>query len=307
MRRQFIKTLIEQRRKNPKIFLLTPDLGFSVLEDFRDEFPESFVNVGVAEQNAVGIAAGLALSGKVVYVYSIATFITLRCLEQIRNDACAQNLKVRIVGVGSGLSYGPAGSTHHSIEDIGIMRVLPNMAVLCPGDPFEAEALTRESINYPGPIYIRLGKNNEPNVHASTPKLKIGRGFVLEKGADLSIYATGNMLRQAQEVAAKLKQHNLKARLVSMPTLKPIDRNIILRSVRKTGAIFTIEEHLLTGGLGSAVAEIIAERGQKILFKRFALPDCFVKKVGGQACLRKANGLSVEKITGRILRVLKKG
>lgn len=300
MRKVFIDTLVELAKKDKRIFLLTGDLGFSVLEKFRDKFPDRFFNMGVAEQNMIGVAAGLAMEGKIVFVYSIIPFVTMRCFEQIRNDLCLQNLNVRIVGVGAGVAYGPAGATHHAIEDIGIMRSLPNMTIVVPGDPKETEMTIRASVEYRGTMYIRLGKDNETIIHSNF-NFKIGKGIVLKEGKDVTIIASGSTLLLAKEVSEELKEKNISVSLISMPTIKPLDSELILKSAEKTKAIFTVEEHSLIGGLGSAVSEVLAESKYKVLFKRFALADEYSKIVGCQKFLLQKSGLTTKKIVRSIL------
>jgi len=306
MRSAFINTLTRMAKRNPDIFLLTGDLGYSVIEGFQKEFRERFFNAGVAEANMAGIAAGLALSGKTVFMYSIVPFVTMRCFEQVRNDICIQNLKVRIIGAGGGLCYGSAGPTHHSIEDISIMRSLPNMTVICPGDPLEAELAVRRSENYPGPLYIRLGKSKEPAVHSCIQGFKIGKGILVRKGRDIAIIATGNMLHTALQVSGGLCRKGISASLISMHTVKPIDKEIIRSVALKAKAIFTIEEHSIIGGLGSAVSEVLAEANRKVYFRRIGLPDAYPKDIGSQEYLRSRLGLSVNDIEKRILEAYRK-
>lgn len=301
MREAFINTLIELAEKDERIFLITCDLGFSVLEKFAEKFPKRFLNIGVAEANAIGVSAGLALAGKIVFTYSIPPFITMRCFEQIRNDLCLQNLNVKLIGVKGGLSYGLAGPTHHSLIDIAIMRALPNMIVICPGDPLETKEAIKKSVAHQGPVYLRLAGSKEPNIHQQTPVFEIGKGIVITNGNDITIMTTGNMLYSAKQVADKLTSKRIKCRLISMPFIKPIDKEIILKAARETKVIFTIEEHSFIGGLGSAVAEILAESENKVSFKRIALPDSFCKEIGSQEYLREKAGLSIEKITNNIL------
>lgn len=300
MRKAFISTLIRLAKKDKRIFLLTGDLGFSFLEEFRDEFPDRFFNMGVAEQNMIGVAAGIALSGKIVFVYSIVPFVTMRCFEQIRNDLCYHKLNVRIIGIGGGLAYGAAGFTHHAVEDIAIMRSLVNMTVIAPGDSKETEAAVEKSIEYKGPVYIRLGKGSETAIHSKL-KFDIGRGILLNDGKDITIITSGSMLSTAKLVCEELNKKKISVRLISMPTIKPLDERIILKSAKNTEAIFTIEEHSLIGGLGSAIAEILAENRTKIYFKRIALPDTYLKETGSQDYLQRRLGLSVECIVKNIL------
>ncbi len=287
MRNTFVKCLIEQARIDDRIFVLTPDLGFSVLEPFAEEFPDRFLNVGIAEQNAIGVAAGLALSGKLPYVYSIIPFVTMRCFEQVRVDVAYMNTNVRLVGVGAGLSYGPAGATHHAIEDIAIMRALPNMTVCCPGDPIEVREIVNKSFEYSGPIYIRLGKNGEPAIHPESTQIDIGRAIQVTEGNDLALITTSNMLEQGKKWVDEWYKEGKYVALISMPTIKPLDRETVLRLIEKAIPIITLEEHNIIGGLGTAVAEIIAESGKNIYFKRMALPDSYSHYVGSQQFLRK--------------------
>jgi len=306
MRTAFINTLTKLAKRNPDIFLLTGDLGYSVIEAFQKDFPRRFFNIGVAEANMAGIAAGLALSGKTVFMYSIVPFVTMRCFEQIRNDICIQNLKVRIIGAGGGLCYGSAGPTHHSIEDISIMRSLPNMTVICPGDPLEAELAIRSSENYPGPVYIRLGRSKEPAVHTGIKGFKIGKAILINGGRDVAIIATGNMLNTAAQVTRGLLRRGISVCLISMHTVKPIDKEIIRSVVLKAKAVFTIEEHSIIGGLGSAVSEVLAEEGKEVCFTRIGLPDAYPKEIGSQEYLRSKLGLSINDVERRIIETYRK-
>jgi transketolase len=286
MRTTFINTLTEEAKSNDNIFIITPDLGFSVLERFRDLFPNRFLNVGIAEQNAVGVAAGLALSGKIVYVYSIVPFVTMRCFEQVRVDVAYMNTNVRLVGVGAGLSYGPAGATHHSIEDIAIMRNLPNMTVCCPGDPIEVREIVRQSVAYQGPMYIRLGKNGEPVIHSENQPITIGQAVQVTQGKNLIIITTSNMLEEGKQIVDALQEAGKSASLVSMHTIKPFDSQAVLDLIKTGIPMVTLEEHNIIGGLGSAVAEVIAESGQAVRFKRIGIKDIFCHDVGSQQYLR---------------------
>lgn len=302
MKQIFIDNLIKLAEKDENIYLLCGDLGFSVLEKFRDKFPKRFINTGVAEANMIGVAAGLALSGKTVFVYSIIPFLIMRSFEQIRNDICYQDLDVRLIGVGSGLGYGSAGFTHHAIEDIAIMRALPNMKVICPGDFFEIE----KAIQSKGPVYIRLDKSSENKIHSNKIN-SITKGITIKDGKGITIFVSGDILYEAKQVSEELKSRNIDVRLISMPMIKPIDKEIILKSAKETKAIFTIEEHSLIGGLGSAVAEILSEENKKIIFKRIALPDKYCKKIGNHKYLKEKNNLSMDEITKNILKIYNNG
>src|SRR5260370_5765307 len=221
MRTSFIDTLCAQAAADERIWLLTGDLGYSVLERFADTFPNRYVNVGVAEQNLAGVAAGLARCGKIPFIYSIANFPTLRCLEQIRNDICYHEGNVKIVAVGGGLTYGAQGYTHHGVEDLAILRALPGMTVLAPGDPVETRLATKAVLDWPGPCYLRLGKAKEPVVHQTEPAFEIGRAITVRTGWDVTLISTGGMLHETLEVANRLKQQGIAGRALSRPTVKP--------------------------------------------------------------------------------------
>ncbi len=304
MRKTFINTLVELARKDDRIFLITPDIGYSVLEVFMNEFPERFLNVGVAEQNAVGIAAGMALNGMIPYVYTINPFVCMRPFEQIRVDVAYMNTNVRIVGVGAGFSYGSAGATHHSIEDIAIMRALPNMTVVCPGDPWEVNEAIKASVDYEGPMFFRLGKQGEPVINNPKSKFKIGKATTVKSGKDLHIITTSNTLEIGNQVCELLKSKKKNASLVSMHTMKPFDVRMIQSLLKTKKPIFTIEEHNIIGGLGSAVSEVIAESGFNPRFKRFGVNDQFSHYVGGHDYIRGKFGITREKIARQILKMI---
>lgn len=301
MRRAFLDTLTELVVDDPAVMLLTGDTGFHVFDQFRESFPTTFLNVGISEAAMIGMAAGLAMEGKKVFVYAIAPFATLRCLEQIRVDLCCQNLPVKIVGVGAGLTYGSAGPTHHSIEDIGVLRPLPNMTLLCPGDPAETRAAVRASLALPGPCYLRLGKSGEPEVHAGELlDFRIGRGIVVNPGRDMAVITTGNMLAAGRDLCRLLTGMGYEAGLISMPTVKPLDCELLTKLAESLPLLVTIEEHNLIGGLGSAVAELLADSHCRTRLLRFGVPDCFADRAGSQEYLRELFGLSPARMAARI-------
>jgi transketolase len=280
LRTTFVETLKELARKDERVFLLTADMGYSVFETFREEFPDRFLNTGIAEQNIIGIAAGLASRGKIVFVYSIIPFVTMRCFEQVRLDLAYNKSNVKIVGVGAGFTYGPLGSSHHALEDIAIMRSLPNMTVLCPGDPVETKELIKQSYELDGPVYIRLGKNGEPKIHDDDKKIPLGKAIQITHGNDLVLITTSTMLETGKKWVDEWNDEGISVSLVSMPTIKPFDSEFIENLCQKAIPIITLEEHNIIGGLGTAVAEVIAESGQKINFKRIGIPDTFSHHVG---------------------------
>lgn len=297
MRNAFLNELHELAREDSRIVFVTGDLGFGVVEDFRAELPDQFVNAGVAEQNMTGLAAGMALSGKIVFTYSIANFPTLRCLEHIRNDVCYHDADVKVVSVGGGFAYGSMGTTHHATEDLGVMRLLPNMTVVAPGDPVETRAATRAIVARPGPCYLRLGKAGEPVVHEEPIEFELGRAIEVRDGSDATIVSTGGALPLAVRVAESLESAGVSTRVLSMHTLKPLDDEAVLRAVSETRAVVTLEEHSVVGGLGSAVAELLAERDDvPARFKRLGVPPRFSPRIGSQEYLLAENDLSVDGI-----------
>ncbi len=289
MRKTFINTLIELAEKDKDIVLITPDMGFSVLELFFEKFPERSINCGIAEQNAVSLAAGLALAGKKPYAYTIIPFLVERAFEQVRLDVCYMNTNVKLIGIGAGFTYGTAGATHHAIEDIALMRALPNMTVCCPGDNNEAEQIVRKSIEYAGPMYIRIGRHNRGIFN--NENLEIGKASLIEEGEDIAIISTSNMLPDAAYYGRQLKEQGRKPYLISMHTIKPLDKEIITDLINKGVEIQTMEEHSIIGGLGSAVAEVIAESGKGVKFKRIGVPDEFSHYIGSQKYIKKQFGL----------------
>lgn len=300
MRSAFVKALSELAERDERVFLVTGDLGFGVMEPFAARFPLRFLNPGVAEQNMTGIAAGLAMSGKVVFTYSIANFPTLRCFEQIRNDVCYHNADVKIVSVGGGLGYGALGITHHATEDVAVMRALPRMTVIAPGDPIEADFAARALVENPGPAYLRLGKSGEPVVHRPGVRFKLGEAVGVREGGDITLIATGTMLYNTVQAGERLSQQGIQARVLSMHTIKPLDTEAVLAAARETTAIFTIEEHSILGGLGSAVAETLAESGLRVNFKRLGIPPVFTTVVGSQEYLKNIYSLSVQGIVNSV-------
>jgi len=293
-------------RQDERIWLLTGDLGYSVLEPFAKEFPSRFVNAGVAEQNMTGVATGLSLSGKIVFTYSIANFPTIRCLEQIRNDVCYHKANVKIVAVGGGLCYGTAGFSHHATEDLAIMRALPGMVVAAPSDALEAAQITRLAVRTPGPFYMILGKNNEAVVHASPPELYLGQPVCLNQNSgEIVLVSTGTLVSEVLQAAAVLKSSGIDARVLSMPFVKPIDYKRLLQFLDGCRLVLVAEEHTAFGGLGSAIAEILAKASLNIKFARINLPE-FINFIGSQKELRQKLGLDAHSIAGRAMSLLTK-
>jgi len=294
VRTAFIEQLIEEAKVNTSIFLLVGDLGYSVVEPFANLFPDRFLNVGIAEQNMTGVAAGLAAEGYNVFTYSIGNFPTLRCMEQIRYDVCYHNLSVKVVAVGGGYAYGPLGVSHHTTEDIGMLRTIPNLTVCAPGDPLEAKLVTKHFCNTRQPGYLRLGKAGEPVIHPAVNAFVFGKILPVISGVQTAVLTTGSMLSYATEY---IKQNELNWSLYSVPVIKPMDTVSLADIAKKYMQLITIEEHQQSGGFGSAVLEALNDiRNQQIIplippLKIIAIPDIFIGYAGTQEFLRKEAGL----------------
>ena len=287
MRDVFIQRLSHLAETNDDVFLITGDLGFGVLEDFENKFPNQFLNVGVSEQNMTGVATGMALDGYKVFTYSIANFTTLRCLEQIRNDACYHDVNVNVVSIGGGFGYGSLGMSHHATEDLSIMRSIPNIKVIAPGDDFEAAEATESAYKDNGPTYLRL-ERAPVNLDISTKRdFTLGEANILMDGEDLTIIACGGISEIAVDAAKEFSKKGISIRVISMHTIKPIDKEAIIKAVEDTNRIITLEENNLMGGLGSAVSEVCMDSGvHPKAFKRIGLADLFSSVVGSQDYLR---------------------
>ncbi len=298
MRTSFINQLLEEAKRNDKIFLVIGDLGYHVVEPFMETFPERFLNAGIAEQNMAGVATGLAMTGYNVYIYSIGNFPTLRCLEQIRNDIAYHKANVKIVSVGAGYAYGSLGATHQPTEEMGALRVIPNIIVATPGDPVEARAIAKFSAAYDGPMYIRLGKAGEKVAHTEEV-LKINAGDILpvflKEGNIKAVLACGNIMAAAKN---QIIEQNLPYDLYSVPFVKPIN-NVQLKMIveKYPDGLITIEEHQKSCGMGSAIVEQVNDLFSTGLLekypiiKRIAIPDEFAPIVGSQNYLREYEGL----------------
>jgi transketolase len=307
MRKAFFEKLEKLARIKKDVFLLTADLGVKFFQNFKNIDPERFINVGVAESNMIGMAAGLAMSGKNPYCYSIIPFLTMRTFEQIRVDLCYNNLDVKLLGSGGGLVYGAEGITHHAIEDIAIMRSLPNMTVVAPGDAKEAEALAEISVSHKGPLFIRFGRDSDPIIHKGKIKFQIGKGIIIEKGKDVCLIATGSMVFIAKKVSEILKEKGIGAALISMHTIKPLDAALVRNCAKNYKFIFSLEEHSILGGLGGAIAEVLSESGYCGRFKRIGIKDEYsFPDMGDVDYLRKKAGLDPDSISKTILKSFNK-
>ncbi len=292
MRNSFINAVEEVAQHNSDIMFLTADLGFQMIESFAKRFPNQFINVGIAEANMVGMAAGMALMGKLPICYTIATFMTMRTYEQVRNDICLMEANAKIVGVGGGFGYSMYGPTHHPLEDVAIMRTLPGLTVICPIDPNQTAAAARAMLKHNGPVYLRLGKKGEPAIYTKEPRFQIGQGAVLREGGDIAIISTGPITYEALKAAEILHSQGIELCVVALPTVKPLDILLLDEIGRKIPYILTLEEGTIMGGFGSAIATYYVERGISLKgFYRLGTPDRFVKRIGTADYLRGQFGL----------------
>lgn len=302
MRNAFALELTALAVRDERVVLLSGDIGNRLFDDFKKIAPTRFYNCGVAEANMTGVAAGMAMMGLRPITYTITPFATTRCLEQIRNDICYHNLPVIIAGTGSGLSYAELGPTHHSCEDIALLRALPNISVVCPCDPVEVRCVLRAALNQTGPVYIRLGKKGEPVLHAVEPSFAIGRAITMRSGKDLCLLSTGSTMELTLAVAEALAARGISTRVESFHTVKPLDCESLDAMARHYKLMVTIEEHSLIGGLGSAVAEWKSDRNKGALrLLRFGTADHFLETVGSQDYARAHYGLGRDSIVHQII------
>jgi len=300
----FGEGLLEVGNHNPKVIALGADITGSVgMNYFAEQFPERFFSMGIAEQNCVGIAAGLALSGKTPVFSTYGVFAALRTTDQIRISICYNNLHVIIGGAHAGISVGPDGATHQALEDIAIVRVLPNMTVLSPCDATQTKILTEKAINeLKGPVYIRFGREAVPDFTFIDQEIDVGKGQLLKEGNDISIIATGHMVWEALQAAYQLEKEGINARVINIHTIKPIDENIIIKAAKETNKIITVEEHQIMAGFGSAVAEVVV-KNCPVSMDFIGMKDSFGES-GKPAELMKKYGLTCDHIINRVKTIL---
>ncbi len=306
MRNAFADELTKLGNDDPRVVMLSGDIGNRLFDKFKDKHPTRFFNCGVAEANMMGVAAGMAMNGLRPVAYTITPFVTTRCLEQIRTDVCYHEAPVTIVAVGAGLAYSGLGPTHHACEDISFLRSIPNMVVICPGDAFEVRGALRAAMQQDRPVYIRMGKKGEPVVHKGPiADFQIGKAITISEGSDVCLLSTGNMLPEAIEAAHKLKDKGISAEVVSFHTVKPLDEAKLKQAFAKFKLVATIEEHSLIGGFGAAVSEwLVDTETQTKKFLRFGTPDAFFKKSGEQEYAREMLGLTGHQIADKIAHTL---
>lgn len=306
MRNAFASELRDIAAQDERVVLLSGDIGNKLFDDFKKVAPNRFFNCGIAEANMIGVAAGLAMSGLRPVAYTITPFITTRCLEQIKLDLCYHNAPVVIVGTGSGLSYASLGATHHSLEDIAILRVIPNITIVCPGDSHELRLALRQALKLERPVYIRLGKKGEPSVHSHLEHFEIGKGIIVRDGREVSLLSTGNMLPTAMETAEQLASCGISTQVVSLHTIKPLDEALLSQVFATFPLVATIEEHSVLGGLGGCIAEWQSRHYcSRATLVSFGTADEFIHESMDQHYARKHFGLTADHMASKLLDALK--
>lgn len=300
MQRAYISKLMELAEKDAKVMHILADSGTGYDEMFRMNFPKQIYNFGISEEHMVAAAAGMATAGKIPFVYTAGAFLAYRSLEFIRDDVCFQNLNVKIVGMGSGLAWSTLGPTHHTTEDVAMLRAIPNLMILSPATPKQVAACVELAYKHKGPVYIRIGMNNEKEFFADDYQIKEGIPDVLYQGQDAAIYVTGSILEEAAEAVELLKEDGLQVSLYNIHTIKPFNANNVLESAKRTKCIFSVEEHSIYGGLGSMIAEVLAENGSDAKLHRIGLRDVFATGYGTHKNVRKENGLDAVSIYQKI-------
>jgi transketolase len=304
MRQTSLNMVYEMAKRDPRVVFIGSDLGPGTLDKMKREMPDRFFMEGVSEANVIGMAAGLAMDGFIPYVNTIATFLTRRCYEQVAVDLCLHKLPVRLIASGGGLVYAPLGPTHIAIEDMAIMRALPNMTVVAPVDADEMRRLMPQTLDWPGPIYIRLAKGGDPVVSRDENGFSIGKAILLRPAGDILFISTGVMSERCLQAADLLSMRGISAGVLHIHTVKPLDGDTIQREAGKSSLTVTVEEHVLAGGLGGAVAELFADRNLGLRLARLGIEDAFTKNYGSQDELLATCGLSPDNIAARAARAL---
>ncbi len=301
MRNTYLRELFLIAKKDKNVLSLVSDNGLIVYDDFKKKLPTQYFNFGISEGNMISAASGMASCGKIPFTYTIGSFLAYRSYEFIRLDVCLQKLNVKIVGIGAGITYGYLGPTHHTTEDIALLRCLPNLTLLSPATPKETKALVEYAYTVNGPVYIRLGNNLPDELYTENMKVIPGKVSIIKHGKDIAIFATGEILYQAVQAAVILKGYDIDAEVISVHTMKPFDKEFIYKTAKKYHHIYSVEEHSIIGGLGGMIAEILIESGYHTKLTRIGLEDCFAVGYGTREQVLKANKLDAESISQKIL------
>ncbi len=300
MRNAYIAAMHDLAGRDPRVLALVADNGAIVYDRYRKDFPGRFINFGIAEANMISVAAGLAACGKVPFAYTIAGFLTMRAYEQIRDDVCLQRMNVKLVGIGAGFAYSDLGPTHHTVEDLAVMRILPGMTIFAPCDPLEARQVTFAATQIDGPVYIRLATGGSPKVYETERPFMVGKAVTLREGGDLTIVTTGHIVPEVLAAGRELEKEGIQVCVLHYPTVKPFDEAALLEAAEKTGLVLTVEEHSVFGGLGGIVSEVLAENGCGVMCKRMGLRDRFPAGYGSYGWMKENNGLSSRQIISAV-------
>ncbi len=296
MQKAYLMALYDLAARDKRVLSLLADSGTGYDELFMREFPDQMIDFGIAEEHMVGAAAGMACCGKIPFVYTAGAFLAYRSYEFVRNDICLQNLNVKITGMGSGLAWSTLGPTHHTTEDISVLRALPNLTVFSPACPREVEKAVKAAYETEGPVYIRIGMNAEPDIYGEDFDFAAGRNVQLRRGEKLALFSTGSITSEALKAVELLWEQGIQASLYHVHTIKPFDEESVVEAAKTHNLLVTVEEHNIYGGLGSIVSEVVAEKELGVRVKRIGLPDCFAKGYGTIAEVRRQNGLDAESI-----------
>lgn len=301
MQKAYLMALYDLAAKDKRVLSLLADSGTGYDELFKREFPDQLLDFGIAEEHMVGAAAGMASCGKIPFVYTAGAFLAYRSFEFVRDDICLQNLNVKVVGMGSGLAWSTLGPTHHTTEDISVLRALPNLTVFSPACPREVEKTVKAAYEIEGPVYIRIGMNAEPDIYGDDYEFVTGKNIQLRSGNDFAVFTTGSIASEALRAVDLLKEQGISASLDQVHTIKPFDEESVIRAAKTHKYLVTVEEHNIYGGLGSIVSEVVAEHGLGVKVKRIGLQDTFAKGYGTIAEVRRQNGLDAESIRRRLM------
>ena len=301
MQKAYLMALYDLAAKDKRVLSLLADSGTGYDELFKREFPDQLLDFGIAEEHMVGAAAGMASCGKIPFVYTAGAFLAYRSFEFVRDDICLQNLNVKVVGMGSGIAWSTLGPTHHTTEDISVLRALPNLTVFSPACPREVEKTVKAAYEIEGPVYIRIGMNAEPDIYGDDYEFVTGKNIQLRSGNDFAVFTTGSIASEALRAVDLLKEQGISASLDQVHTIKPFDEESVIRAAKTHKYLVTVEEHNIYGGLGSIVSEVVAEHGLGVKVKRIGLQDTFAKGYGTIAEVRRQNGLDAESFRRRLM------
>lgn len=304
MRNAYLDTLYELASKDSNVISLISDNGLIVYDDFRERFPKQYFNFGISESHMIAAAAGMATCGKIPFLYTIGSFLAYRAFEFIRDDVCMQNLNVKIIGIGAGMAYSTLGPSHHTTEDLAVLRVLPNLTLFSPASPLEVKEVIKEAYNIQGPVYIRLGTNNEKEIYNNNCVFEMGKASELRIGSDVTLISTGSIISEVLEASNMLESEGISVQVLNYSTIKPFDREAVLQSAKKVKRILSIEEHSVIGGLRGAIAEVIADSNIAVKMDYVGLNDCFGKSYGTHMEVKNYNGLSSEAIYNKAKKLL---